>query len=98
MRAGGGAGRLTGPGPGAALDLYRAGSGGRERDGGGGAMAILDRNFAAHFAVRLEGVIKPFCQSWRSTWNWTMEPDHVTCPHCRTALERQAQASKDEVP
>jgi hypothetical protein len=30
-------------------------------------MSILERNTAAHFAVRKEGVVHPLCQDWRST-------------------------------
>jgi hypothetical protein len=52
-------------------------------------VAILERNFAAHFAVRQDGVVRPLCQDWRSTWNWTLERDHVTCPQCRVELVRR---------
>jgi hypothetical protein len=51
-------------------------------------MAILERNFSAHFAVREEGIVHPLCKSWRTTWNWTLERDHVTCTYCRAALEK----------
>jgi len=51
-------------------------------------MAILDRNAAAHFATRRDGVVHPLCQAWRSSWNWTLERDRVTCLQCRAALAR----------
>jgi len=53
-------------------------------------MAILERNFAAHFAVRVEGVVHPLCKAWRTSWNWTLERNFVSCPQCRLALEQQA--------
>jgi len=55
-------------------------------------MAILERNFAAHFGVRRDGTVHPLCQAWRSTWNWTLERDHVTCPQCQVALKKLGEA------
>jgi hypothetical protein len=59
-------------------------------------MAILERNFAAHLGVRREGTVVPFCQAWRSTWNWTMERDHVTCPQCLLALTKKQAGAPDK--
>jgi hypothetical protein len=50
---------------------------------------VLERNFSAHFAIRKEGIVHPLCKSWRTTWNWTLERDHVTCTFCREALEKR---------
>lgn len=61
-------------------------------------MAILERNFAAHFGIRKEGVVHPLCKAWRSTWNWTMEKEHVTCPQCRSALQDPPAAPPKPVP
>jgi hypothetical protein len=58
-------------------------------------MSILERNFSAHFAIRKEGVVLPLCKEWRSSWSWTLERDHVTCPPCRLALEKRAQGVPD---
>lgn len=50
---------------------------------------MRERNHAAHFAVTQEGVVQPLCQAWRTTWSWTLERDHVTCPQRRAVLEKQ---------
>jgi len=56
-------------------------------------MAILERNFAAHFAVRVEGIVHPLCKAWRTSWNWTLERGFVTCPQCKLALELQGSGA-----
>jgi hypothetical protein len=61
-------------------------------------MAILERNSAAHLAVRKEGVVHPLCQAWRSSWNWTLERDRVTCPQCRAALAQEARDAAGTAP
>jgi hypothetical protein len=50
---------------------------------------ILERNHAAHFAIRKEGVVHPLCQAWRATWSWTLERDHVTCPQCQAVIAKE---------
>jgi hypothetical protein len=55
-------------------------------------MSILERNAVAHYGVQRNGAMRPLCLSWRSTWNWTREPEKVTCPHCRAALDTRDDA------
>jgi hypothetical protein len=49
-----------------------------------------------HFAIALNGEIRPLCGDWAGKTSWTMIRPAVTCPKCLALLERTQRVAVSE--
>lgn len=46
-------------------------------------MAIMEKRALIHLGVRVDGIVRPLCRNWGSSWNWSLIRAEATCPRCR---------------